>query len=192
MKKISLLLVGVLFCTLVFANGTDEPTASTSSVAVTNVSGSSAYKLHYTAYMASDVKVSILNQSGNVIYTEKIKNTDGFIRPYNFKDLVAGEYIIQVENAEGKHVEKVSYNAGKIEKQINIVKLTDAGKYLFSVSSKGADYVKVNIFDQNDQLIHTQQRFVEKEFAEVLNLKSINGFTIEVTDSKGLLKTLKY
>ncbi len=25
MKKISLLFVGVLFCTLVFANGTDEP-----------------------------------------------------------------------------------------------------------------------------------------------------------------------
>ena len=192
MKKISLLFVGVLFCTLVFANGTDEPTVSTSSVAVTNLSGSSLFKLYYTAYTAGDVRVSIMDHSGKLVFTEKLKKTDGFIRPYNFERLAAGDYTIQIENADGKRVEKVHYNAGKIDKQINIVKLPEEGKYLLSVASKSADHVHVNIYNVKDELIHSQVNFVNKQFAEVFNLKGIQAFTIEVTDSNGLLKTLKY
>jgi hypothetical protein len=191
MKKISLLFVGVLFCTLVFANGTDE-TSSSSSVAVTNSSGSSLFKLYYTAYMEGDVKVSIMNQSGKLLFTEKVKKTNGFIRPYNFERLEAGDYTIQIENAEGKRVEKVHYSAGKVEKLINIVKLPEEGKYLLSVASDGADHVNVNIYNVDDELIHSQSSFVNRQFAEVINLKGIHAFTIEVTDSNGLLKTLKY
>lgn len=192
MKKISLLFVGVLFCTLVFANGTDEPITSTSSVAVTNSTGSSLFKLYYTAYREGDVRVSIMNQSGKIVFTEKLRKTDGFIRPYNFEGLAAGDYTIQIENADGKRVEKVHYNAGIIEKQIHIVKLPDEGKYLLSVASKGADQVNVNIYNVKDELIHSQVSFVNKQFAEVINLKGIHAFTIEVTDNTGLLKTLKY
>ena len=192
MKKISLLFVGVLFCTLVFANETDEPIVSSSSVAVTNSTGSSLFKLYYTAYTPGDVKVSILNHSGRLVFAEKLKKTDGFIRPYNFQGLEAGDYIIQIENAEGKRLEKVHYNAGKIEKLINIAKLPEEGKYLLSVASQGADLVNINIYDVNNELIYTQSSYVNKEFAEVINLKSIHAFTIEVTDSHGLLKTLKY
>jgi hypothetical protein len=192
MKKISLLFVAVLFCTLVFANGTDEPIAPTSSVAVTNLSGSTLFKLYYTAHTEGDVKVSIFNQSGKLMFTEILKRTDGFIRPYNFEGLEAGDYTIQIENEESKRLEKVHYSAGKIEKLINIVKLAEEGKYLLSVASKGADNVNVNIYNDSDELIHSQERFVNKEFAEVINLKGINSFTIEVTDSKGLLKKLKY
>jgi hypothetical protein len=193
MKKISLLFVGVLFCTLVFANGTDEPIAPTSSsVAVTNLSGSSLFKLYYSAYMAGDVRVTILNQSEKIVFTEKMRKTDGFIRPYNFEGLAVGDYTIQIENREGKHVEKIHYNAGKIEKLINIVKLTEEGKYLLSVSSKSADHVNVNIYNAFSELIHSESRYINRDFAEVINLKGIDAFTIEVTDSKGLLKTLKY
>jgi hypothetical protein len=191
MKKISLVVVGVLFCTLVFANGTDEPIAP-SSVAVTNSSGSSLFKVYYSAYTEDDVTVSIFNQSGKLVFTEKLRNTDGFIRPYNFERLDEGDYTIEVENEEGKHVERVHYSAGKIEKLINIVKLADEGKYLLTVASKGADNVTINIYNDQNELIHSQERFVEKEFAEVINLKNRKTFTIEVTDSSGLLKSLKY
>jgi hypothetical protein len=191
MKKISLLFAGVLFCTLVFANGTDEPGPS-SSVAVTNSKGSSLFKLYYTAYMADDVTVTIYNQFGKLLFTEKMKKTDGFVRPYNFERLGEGDYTIEVENEEGRHIEKVHYSAGKIDKLINIVKLADEGKYLLTVASKGADNVTINIYNEINQLIYSQDRFVEKEFAEVINLKNRKTFTIEVADSKGLLKTLTY
>jgi len=191
MKKISLLFVGVLFCTLVFANGTDEPGPS-SSVAVTNSTGSSLFKLYYSAYMAADVTVSIYHPSGKLLLKEKMKKTDGFIRPYNFERLGEGDYTIEVEDENGRHIEKVHYSAGKIDKLINIVKLADEGKYLLTVASKAADNVMINIYNEKNELIHSQERFVEKEFAEVINLKNRKIFTIEVTDSKGLLKTFTY
>lgn len=103
-----------------------------------------------------------------------------------------GEYAIQIENASGKKIEKVYYGAGKIDKMVNVVKLSDQGKYLFTVKSKTADNVNVNIYNADNQLIHTQRKFIDKEFAEVFNLKSINAFTIEVTDKNGLVKSIKY
>jgi hypothetical protein len=159
---------------------------------VTNSSGSSLFKVYYSANMEDDVTVSIFNQSGKLVFTEKLRNTDGFIRPYNFERLDEGDYTIEVENDGGKHVEKIHYSAGKIEKMINVVKLADEGKYLLTVASKGADNVTINIYDDHNELIHSQERFVEREFAEVINLKNRKTFTIEITDSSGLLKSLKY
>ncbi len=183
-------MVGVLLCTLVFANDTDGST--TSSVAVTNSSGSSLFKLYYTDYRVADVKVTILNSSGNAVFTEKFKKTNGFIRPYNFKGLAEGDYTIAIENADGRRTEKVHYNGGKIEKHINFVKLAEEGKYLFSVTTRASDLVNVNIYNGYQELIHSQARVVNNEFAEVFNLRGIPSFTIEVLDSNGLLKTWKY
>jgi len=187
MKKISLLFVGVLFCTLVFATGTDEP-ASISSVAVTNSTGSSLFKLYYTSNIADNVKVSIVRKSGAVVFAETLRKTAGFVRPYNFNGLEEGEYIIRIEDSNGIRKEKVYYSAGKVEKLVSIVKLAEEGKYLFTVNSKVADHVNVNIYNDRDELIHSHKSFVNKEFAEVFNLKNINSFTIEVSDGNGFLK----
>ena len=192
MKKISLLFVGVLLCTLVFANGTDDPNASSSSVAVTNARGSSLFKLYYTANVADNVKVSIISSTGKTIFTETIKKIKGFVRPYNFEGMNIGEYAIQIENAAGKKIENIYYDAGKIDKLVNMVKLQDQGKYLLTVKSSTADNVNVNIYDADNKLILTQRKHIDKDFAEVFNLKSINSFTIEVTDKSGLVKTMKY
>ncbi len=187
-----MLFVGLLFCTLVFANGTDEPIASTSSVAVTNISGSSLFKLYYKGYTSANVTVSIMDQSGKVVYTEQVKKTNGFIRPYNFEGLNAGDYTIQIVNGDSKRVEKVHYSAGKVDKLVNMVKLADDGKYLLSVASNGVDHININIYDAKGVSLHTQESLVNKEFAEVINLKGISVFTIEITDGSGWLKTLKY
>jgi hypothetical protein len=112
MKKFNLLLAGVLFCTVVFAHGTIEPTASTS-VAVTHVDGSSLYKVYYAAYMQGNVKVSIMDQSGKIVFNERVRKTDGFIRPYNFKNMQAGTYTIEVDNGENKYTKEINGEPGK-------------------------------------------------------------------------------
>jgi len=191
MKAFSLLLVGVLFSTLAFANGTDEPGEASSSVAVTNCSGSSVVKVFYKNEDTGTVTVSIFDENKLLIFTETLRKVSGFVRPYNFAELPAGLYAIQIEDKNGMRTEEVNYTAGKIEKHISIVKLSEKGKYLLSVNSKGSDKINVNIYNAENQLIHSQVKSIQRSFAEVLNLKDINQFTIEVSDSRGLLKTLK-
>ncbi len=191
MKAFSLLLMSVLVSTLVFANGTVEPGESASAVAVTNCSGSSVVKVFYKAEQVGTVKVSIFSKDNSLVFTETMKRVSGFLRPYNFSGLSAGQYTIQIEDSNGKKTKTVDYTAGKIEKQISLVKLAEEGKYLLSVNSEASDVINVNIYNAANQLIHSQEKKIERNFAEVLNIKDINRFTIEVSDSKGVLKSIK-
>jgi len=191
MKTFSLLLMGVLVSTLVFANETVEPKESESAVAVTNCSGSSVVKVFYKAEQAGTVKVSIISQDNSLVFTETMKRVSGFLRPYNFSGLSAGEYTIQIEDSNGKKTETVDYTAGKIEKLVSLVKLAEEGKYLLSVNSKASDMINVNIYNGANQLIHSQEKKIDRNFAEVLNIKDTNQFTIEVSDSNGVLKSVR-
>jgi hypothetical protein len=191
MKKFNLLFVGVLFCTLAFANGTVEPNESASTAAVINSDGSSVFKLFYKGEQKGLVKVSIMDDHSKIVFSESIKSKNGFMRPYNFSELGAGSYTILIEDAQGIQRQKVTYAAGKIEKHISVVKLNEEGKYLVSVKSKSSDRIIVNVYDQFNELIHSHDKMVKNDFAEVLNLKNINQFTIEISDSNGVLKSLK-
>jgi hypothetical protein len=191
MKTFSLLLAGVLFSTVVFANGIDEPGESAASVAVTNPAGGSLFKLFYKAEESGTVKVSIFNSKKKLVFTETLRHVSGFLRPYNFDGLAAGDYSIHIEDNTGKRVEEITYGLDRVEKLVLLVKLADEGKYLISVKTKSTDKVNINVYNEFDQLIHSQVKRVEDNFAEVLNLKNINKFTIEVSDNQGLLKSIK-
>jgi hypothetical protein len=191
MKTFTLVLMGVLVSTLLFANKTDEPTESRASVSVTNSAGSSLVKVLYKAEQSGSVKISIFNEDKDLIFSESLRSVNGFVRPYNFGGLPAGLYTVQLEDKEGMRSEQIDYTAGKIEKYVSIVKLTEPGKYLLSVNSKALDRISVNVYNGNNELIHSQMKDVEHSFAEVLNLKDINNFTIEVADSQGVLKSIR-
>lgn len=191
MKTFSLFLAGVLFSTVVFANGIDEPGESAASVAVTNPAGGSLFKLFYKAEESGTVKVSIFNTKKKLVFTETLRHVSGFLRPYNFDGLAAGDYSIQIEDNSGKRVEEITYGLDRVEKLVSLIKLADEGKYLISVKTKSTDKVNINVYNEFDQLIHSQVKRVEDNFAEVLNLKNINKFTIEVSDNQGLLKSIK-
>ena len=148
MKNISLLLAGVLMCTLVSARGIVGPVKGTSLVAVTNTTGSTLFKLYYKAEKIGSVKISITDDKNNTIFNEVLTNTDGFVRPYNFEELQEGEYTIRIEDENGKTVEKVNYNGGKVEKLIHIEKLTtEENKYVISIASRKPEDVFIYIFE---------------------------------------------
>lgn len=190
MKTFSLLCVGVLISTLAFANGIDEPKESASSVAVSNSMGSTLVKVYYKADQSGTVKVSIL-KGRQVLFTETLTKVSGFMRPYNFENLNAGNYTVQIEDKFGKREEHLAYEGGRIEKYISIVKLAQQGKYLLSVNSMAADQISVNVYNEKNEVVHSETKKVDSTFAEVLNIKDINKFTIEVSDSQGVLKTVK-
>src|SRR5688572_24683235 len=127
MKKI-LTLSLVLFSTVMFANGTDDdknPSASSSGAAVIK-KDVSTFRLIYKSEKQANVRVSIYNDRDQLVYSEKVNNTDGFTRPYNFENLGEGEYTIAIEDGSKKQIEKVSYRAPKVTKTLNVVKMSTA------------------------------------------------------------------
>jgi len=191
MKKISLLLAGVLLCTLVFARGIDGPIKG-SSVAVTNVVGSTLYKVYYKSERLGKVKVSIMDEKGYTLFDETMNKMAGFVRPYNFEGLPEGQYTVKVEDENGKTVEKVNYNSGRVEKLIQVHKLAGENKYLLSISSPKPEDVFIYIFDDKDNLVYNEIQSIKGEFAQVYNLMEMKSFTIEVSDKFGALKKVTY
>ena len=179
-------------CTLVFARGTDGPIKGSSSVAVTNVAGSTLYKVYYKSDRPGKVKVSIIDEKGDNVFAETMKKMDGFMRPYNFDGLPEGQYTIKVEDENGKTVEKINYKSGRVEKLIGIHKLAGENKYMLSISSPKPEDVFIYIFDDKGNLIYNEIQSIKGDFAQVYNLMEIKSFTIEVSDKFGELKKITY
>jgi hypothetical protein len=184
-------LMSVLLCTLVFARGIDGPIKG-SSVAVTNVAGSTLYKVYYKSERPGKVKVSIIDEKGFTIYEETMTKMDGFLRPYNFDGLPEGEYTVNVEDENGKTVEKVNYKSGRVEKLIHVQKLHEENKYLLSIVSPKPEDVFIYIFDESNNLVYNEIQSIKGEFGQVYNLKDMKSFTIEVADKFGVLKKVTY
>ena len=198
MKKIIVLTLSVLCCTLVFANGTDDPSKMTSSVALLNLKGSNIVKVLYKAPRLGKVKISIINERDERIFRETIRGMDGFIRPYNFDGLPDGAYTIEIEDVFGKQVEKLNYHWGKIDNSGNTGKLIRLAKlpgtetkYLLTGLAQNEDDIQVRIYDEDSKLVFEENRRVLGEFGKIYDLKDLSGpFTIEVSDKAGVLKSI--
>jgi hypothetical protein len=191
MKRVSLILAGVVLSTLVFAKSIDKPSTG-SSVSVVKVKGSSLFKLLYKSEKAQHVKISLLDESGKTIFNETLKSTKGFVRPYNFSGVDEGKYAIQVQDESGTTVEKINHVSEKNEKSVSVIKLDDLNKYVLRIVSPQKDDVTINIYDRNSNLVHTENQTVDKGFAQIYNMKDLQSFTIEVTDGKGVVKSVNY
>jgi hypothetical protein len=175
----------------VFARGIDGPIKG-SSVAVTNVAGSTLFKVYYKSERQAKVKISIINEKGRTIFDETINKVDGFLRPYNFDGLPEGQYTINVEDENGKTVEKVNYKSGRVEKLIQVHKLMGENKYMLTILSPKPENVFIYIFDDKDNLIHNEIQSINGQFAQVYNLQDVKSFTIEVSDKFGTLRKVTY
>lgn len=198
MKKISLVLLSVLASSLAFAKDSDKPKPSGSTVMVVNSVGSTLFKLRYAAEkVQTHVKVTLVDENGKSIYSETINKTQGFIRPYNFKELPYGHYTMQVEDESGKVIENIDFNSTGakkvIEKNVHVSKVAgETNKYVLMISSLQKDNVTINIYDNESKLLYSENVEVDGGFAKVYNLKELKDFSIEVSDSNGIVKSEKF
>lgn len=145
-------------------------------------------KLLYKGEKYTDVKVYILNQDNEVIFTEKIKDTDGFIRPYNFSKLPEGNYSFElVDNMGRRAIEHVNYKLESRKRAMHVVRVggtTD--KFVLSVPNSGQSRLSINIYDDKGRVMHTENEKISGDFARVYNIKDHAGkVTFEVIDNKG-------
>ncbi|MFZ6014203.1 MAG: hypothetical protein ACOYXT_27925 [Bacteroidota bacterium] len=192
MKKIfSLLMALVVISSSAFANGPDEPKAA---VNMAVIKSGSMIKLLYKGAKPGTVKVTIYDNKNVVVFTEILRNLEGFMRPYNFSSLPEGEYAIELATDEGKQVEKVNYFAGKVERVAKLVKLAGGGqKFMLSVPNKQDDVLTIRIFDEAGAAIYDSKETIKGDFAKVYDLNKVTGKVLfEIVDKNGITKTLTY
>lgn len=182
----------VMFSSAVATFGKEE--SGTAGLAVVPVKGTEVFKVIYRGETAGKVKLSILDKAGVVVFSETINSVKGFIRPLNFGGLTFGEYTIELVDAAGKKVEKVNYipQVSKI-KNVHFAKVgTTEGKYLLAVANEGKEVIYVQIFDSANKLVHEETKEINGDFAQLYSVKSLApGFTFQITDTTGKVKTIK-
>lgn len=183
--KFMLVAVIAMVASVAFAT---EPNAK---VAVVGQKQAGTFKVIYNG--EGKVKMNILNSEGQVLFTETINTTKGFVRPVNFSGLAFGEYTIEIADASGKQIQKIQYQGGTVAKNVHVAKIGEDGKYLLAVANKKDEQINVKIFDGENNLVHDQNVTVNGDLGLVYNLKQISGTpTFEVTDNTGVVKTVKY
>lgn len=178
----------------VMALGKEEP-ANNKGLAVVPVKGAEVFKVIYKAENAGKIKLNIYNTKSELVFTETFTGTDGFICPLNFSGLQFGEYTIELIDATGKRTEKVNYQpASASPKNVHISKLANEnGKFLVSVSSTGSEQINVKIYDAANNLVHSENKTVDGNFAQLYTVKNVTGsLTFEVTDKAGNTKTVRF
>jgi hypothetical protein len=186
---LTILVVLTAVCGAVNVNASDKPKSPTG-VAV--VKSGSTFKVFYRGSKMGNVKVTIYNAQGTAVFTEKIHNLESFVRPYNFSSLTEGEYTVELEDADGKQVQSLSYHVATTKKLMKLahIKGTD-NKYVLMVSNKGSDVLNVKVYDESNTLVHTSTENLQGDFAKVYNLNTIGkNFSFEVTDRSGNTQTL--
>lgn len=144
-------------------------------------------KLFYRGEQSGKVKVTIYNEKGDVVFTETMKDTEQFMRPYNFKGLPYGEYTIELSDESGTRFTKVSHKFVKESRIAHVTRLNpDENRYMLAVPNAGKDALTVRIYDQLSRLVFEERQSIQGDFAKVYNLNGIAGdHTFEVVDQRG-------
>ena len=193
MKMKMFFVAALVLASSVFAVAADAPR-----MAIVPVKGSEVFKVIYKSETAGKVKLRIYNAESRVILTETFSNVDGFILPINFKGLDAGEYTIELIDANGSRLEKINFTKSvaakqaeeKIQRFAHVTRVPD-GRFLLSVVN-GQEKVNVQIYSAEDVLVYSETIAVSGDFAKVFRVDKPLGVTFRVSDSNGLIKTVQF
>lgn len=182
----------VLVSAAVFANDVND-----NKLAVINGKESGIFKVIYAGNSFVHATVSVTSKSGNVVFDQEIQGKNGFILPMNFTGLNSGEYTIVVKHGAQSWTHTVNYTeAAPVVKNsyiqnVHIAKVNN-GKYLVSIATSEEQFVRVNIFDINNELLHSETRKTDGNMAVVFDVKDATGEVIfQITDKAGYSKVIK-
>ncbi len=140
------------------------------------------FKLIYKSEEPSSVKVAISDEDGTQVFSEELISMHGFIRPYNFSQLPKGDYTISVTDNSGKKSKRISLNNSKPWGAHISSLQPDNKRIMVAVQEQqpNTDF-SIEILDQDDVLVYSENRKAETEYAKVFNLKNLEkGSTVNL------------
>jgi hypothetical protein len=156
------------------------------------------FTLHYSTPPAGTVKVSILNDRNEIVFTEFINESAAFTRPYNFSQLAKGEYKIIVQDKTGRQEQIVKYGISESKTFIKISEMNkEESRYVLSVGNSKSEKVIVRIYDNAKGLVHEQEIEVNGNYGLIYNLSKVRSsqksiVMFEVSTSEGWVTTAMF
>ncbi|MEO1049950.1 MAG: T9SS type A sorting domain-containing protein [Bacteroidota bacterium] len=142
------------------------------------------YNLVYEGESAGNVKVKIYDADGRIILTDFFKSEGKFVKPYNFKNLAAGNYTFEVTGADFELTEEVVFNANTVKKASNVqaklVKSNNFKKFSLIVYGEEVAPVTVSIFNKDNELVFVKTVDMDDNFFQVYNLEQLRTDNVTV------------
>lgn len=181
-KTTTLLLALMLGIGVVFADGAEEKDAAELRVKILPGASEQVFKLMYLSEEKGLVKVNFYDAEGKKIFTDKIYNKYGFLRPYSFKALPEGTYTIELIDPKGTVSREVSHITSATSKlDVELVPTAEKA-YKLKVVGDSIEKVIVKIYDQRYDLITEDYIDISNSFTKVYNLSKMptGKYTFEV------------
>ena len=185
-KTTTLLLTLMLGIGVVFADGAEEKEASELRVRILPGASEQVYKLMYLSEEKGLVKVNFYDSEGKKIFTDKIYNKFGFLRPYSFEALPEGTYTIELIDPKGTVSKEIAHITSAVSSLDVELTPTAEQAYKLSVVGNSIDPIMVKIYDQRYDLVTEDYIETGKSFSKIYNLSKMpkGHYTFEVY-SKG-------
>jgi hypothetical protein len=194
-KKIKLMRSSITILFFLFA----VSIASASSLEITP-SSNAVYNVYYKGTAATSVKVTIFNSKNRVVFTETIYSA-GFRRPYNFRELPAGQYKVVVSGKDGEQVQTIDHKVVAASSTKSLIRVTSLSgnddRYLVTIANSSSQNVWIRIYNNGQGLVHEEKITVDGSAAQVFNLSKIQGrnksaIQFEIVTEQGQIETMTF
>jgi len=176
----------VLTVQTVMANGTESEEDATANAKVVALSNG-VYKLYYVDQIPQGkVVVTILDQAGELVQKDVIRNESAFVRPYNFSKQPAGNYTMVVDNGQKSFSTTLTFGVVNAAQDLKVA-VEEAGDNRFKLVVKEANMtpVSVSLTNVEGEVIFTELISRQANFSKVYNLNRIlkgQQVTLKVTN----------
>ncbi|WP_127123515.1 hypothetical protein [Chryseotalea sanaruensis] len=183
-KTFSIFVMLTIVSSVVLAGGIDNPKAS-SKIAIMQ-KDADHIQLFYKNTKVTTIEVSIYDTENKLLFTEVIRKSDGFIRPYDLSAMKKGEYTVVVNDGTEEFVEKINTSNRKVLLLSNVISMKKKDSFLLTVADEKAKRFTVRITDQNDRVLYEQEESLNKQYSKIYNFaNNTEGLKFLVTTDQG-------
>lgn len=190
MKKIFLIFVMLtIVSSVVFAGGIDNPKAS-SKMAIMQ-KDADHIQLFYKNSKQATVEVSIFDAENKLRFTEVIRRSSGFIRPYNLSSMEKGEYTVVVKDGTDQFSEKISTHVKEAALLSNVISMKKAGSYLLTLADDKAQNFTITVTDKDNNVLLKRTENLDKQFSKIYTFpEKVEGLKFLVTTNNDLSRLI--
>lgn len=183
-KTLSIFVMLTMVSSVVLAGGIDNPKAS-SKVAIMK-KDADHIQLYYKSTKATTIEVAIYDGANKLKFSETIRKSEGFTRPYDLSKMKKGEYTIVVNDGDDRFVEKINTLSDKSSLLTNVIKTNTKGDYVLTVADDQAKSITIRITDRFNNLLLQQTESIDKQYAKMFHFnKDTADIKFSVTTDRG-------